>query len=601
MLRDFVTKSGTYSIFIFVQRLTGLILVPVYTRYLTPADYGVMSLIDLTMTMFTLLVSVKLGYSLFYHWTRSNTDEERNAFLGTAFIGACLLGLLGAAIGWIISPFLGPLLIGTPEASYYLKFAFAAFACGFPIDIGFSLMRIRNQATQFTIASLVRLGLGAGFNIVAVVFLGMGLLGILMSVLASSLIMAAYMAFFVLRGVQFRLSLTVGRKLLGYSLPLLFSDLCGFVINSSDRIFLRWYVPLSEVGLYTLAYRLGMLVTMAYSPVELYWGAQMHVILPRPESAKDFPRLLTYVTLYLAIVALALTLFVEPVANLAIGRDFRGALKYVPWIALASLIRQTAIMARSAIFVEGKTNLEVKITAVGALLCIISYAVLIPRYGSWGCVAGTLAGYLALLIVGQWYAQRLRSFRFEYGRLAKIVACMVLVALLCRWISLDAGIWQIAWAVAAMAAFPLLLLLTGFLEPDERESVLSPQLRYFPAAVRAILAIYWILICLYELRILWRQRLLRKSNCYLSGWTYGRRFDGWCLATYMAAFAAGVHKILGILDTGPDGLYLTFRYFHRAEPGGGCGGGIGLRIGAPVFSGRWAYIGFTVFACFVPF
>ena len=279
--------------------------------------------------------------------------------------------------------------------------------------------------------------------------------------------------------------LSVGRKLLNYSLPLLFSGACGFVINSVDRFYLRWYVPLSEVGLYTLAYRLGMPVSMAYSPVELYWAAQMHQILNHPEGAKQFPRLLTYVVLYLSVIALGITVFVEPVATLAIGPDFRGALKYVPWIALAGLIQPTAFMARSAIFVEGKTRLEVRIMAIGAALCLIGYAILIPRYGSWGGVAGTLIGFVTLFILGQWYAQRLRRYRFEYGRMVRIVISMVVIAQLCRWVSLDAGIWQIAWAIAAMAAFPLLLVVTGFLEPDERERILAIWKRFRGEAVGA--------------------------------------------------------------------------------------------------------------------
>ena len=207
MFRDILTKSGTYSIYTFAQRFVGLILVPVYTRYLTTEDYGVMSLIDLTMQMFTLLVSVKLDYSLFYHWALVDTDEERDTFLSTAFIGAFLLGLFGAAVGSMITPVLGPWLLVVPEARTYSWITFATLAFNFPIDIGFSLMRIRNQAKRYTTASLLRLGLTTGLCITSVVFLHMGLMGILLSVLTSSLTLAVYMAFFVLRGIRFHLSL----------------------------------------------------------------------------------------------------------------------------------------------------------------------------------------------------------------------------------------------------------------------------------------------------------------------------------------------------------------------------------------------------------
>ena len=98
---------------------------------------------------------------------------------------------------------------------------------------------------------------------------------------------------------------------------------------------------------------------------------------------------------------------------------------------------------------------------------------LIPRYGSWGAVAATLIGFIALLVGGQIYSQRLWPCRFEFGRLARIAVCMAAVVMLGRWIPPKAGIWQFLMAAAVMAAFPVLLFITGFFHADER----GPELR----------------------------------------------------------------------------------------------------------------------------
>src|SRR5688572_29030413 len=194
MLREALPKIGTYSVASFSQRLASLFLIPVYTRYLTPADYGVMALIDTIISLFGLFVSVKLAQSLFYHWTHAASDAERNQYLGNAFTGACMAGLVGAGIGWITSPIVGPWLIGVPGAAYYLCLTFTTFACDFPIDIGLSLMRIRNQATHYTVTCLVRLGLGIVLNIIFIVYLKMGLVGMLLGALVPALLTTAYLS-----------------------------------------------------------------------------------------------------------------------------------------------------------------------------------------------------------------------------------------------------------------------------------------------------------------------------------------------------------------------------------------------------------------------
>jgi O-antigen/teichoic acid export membrane protein len=315
-------------------------------------------------------------------------------------------------------------------------------------------------------------------NIVMIVWLEMGVSGMLWSSVIGSVLISLLMAVYVLRGRSFTVDIYVNRALVRYSLPLLVSGMCIFAINSGDRLFLRWWVPLEQVGLYTLAYKLGMLVMYAFTPVELYWQSQMFEIMRRPEGHRRYAQWVTYVILLLTVVAVGVSVFARPMLGIAVGPAFRDAAKYVPWIAFACLIRGGAILARSSFLVEGKPQFEAAVTGVAAVATLVAYAVLIPRFGTWGAVAATFVGFITLLVAGRYYAQKLRPYALEYRRLS-LIGIAAAISLTLSMAYRPHALWQqFGWATLAFSVFPAIVLCSGFLSREEREP-LAGVLRHF--------------------------------------------------------------------------------------------------------------------------
>jgi O-antigen/teichoic acid export membrane protein len=213
-----------------------------------------------------------------------------------------------------------------------------------------------------------------------------------------------------------------------------------------------------------------MLVSYVYTPIELYWYSQMFVALQKPEGQSGYARAATYVMLIGTVVTLCLSLFARPAFEIAVP-TFQASAKYVPWVALACLIRAIAAFCRSAIYVEGKTRIEARVTVTSALVCLAGYALLIPRFGSWGAIAATLIGVGSLLVLGQWFAQRLRPVPFEYRRLAQIAICAIVVVLLNYAASANSLPAQFAIGAALLMAFPGLLAFSGFFNNEERRKI----------------------------------------------------------------------------------------------------------------------------------
>ncbi len=99
---------------------------------------------------------------------------------------------------------------------------------------------------------------------------------------------------------------------------------------------------------------------------------------------------------------------------------FYGAAVMIPWVAVAYLLRSAGAHIQSAFTLEGRPGLEARVNVAGSAVCMVGYALLVPRFKVWGAIAATLLGFAVILIYGFVIARRLRPFRFAYGVLARI-------------------------------------------------------------------------------------------------------------------------------------------------------------------------------------
>jgi O-antigen/teichoic acid export membrane protein len=232
-------------------------------------------------------------------------------------------------------------------------------------------------------------------------------------------------------------------------------------------------VPLAGIGIYSLAYKIGMAVSHVHQPFETYWRAQVFKLLKLEKGEQIYERTATYLSLVLTSVALVLVLFLDPLMNVMVGPDFREAGVYVPWIAAVYLVRAFGDYLRTIIRVEGKTGREAQVTTISALVCLAGYALLIPRYHLWGAIAATGVCFAVALVLSWRQAQRTRPFHFELRRMAVIVLSAALIAVAFRLLRPE-DLWlQIPIALACLAAYPALLVASQVPNAEERELAAS--------------------------------------------------------------------------------------------------------------------------------
>jgi len=470
-LRSFITGMGFYAIPFFARALSNFIVIPIYTHYLTPADYGVLELLDLTSFLVAILIGTNFGQALFYYYAAAETPEQRGESVSTSYYGSLILAGVSIVFGVLLASSIGHLVFGSGAYTRFLRLVFATLAFSFPAEIGLTCLRTLQLPKAYSLISLGRLVFGILLNVVLLVRFHLGFVALLWGAFWVTAATAAYLTWFHRRWLKYPFRWTLFGRLLKYSWPLNVSGLATLALDLGDRYVLKGWVSLAELGIYGLAYKFGLVVSMTSLIFNQFWKPKMFSIVKEEGGEQSYVRVCTYYTLALTFVAVSLAILTRPLFRLAVGPSFFPAARLVPWIASIYVLRLLADFSRNAFFLNKRTGKEAQITWIAAGICIAGYFAFIPPFHLWGAILATGISFLAMLIISFWQAQKVQHFDFEYGRLLSIGACGA--AVIGAYFLLEPrNVWlQLTLGAFLVLLFPGLLFLGGFFKQDERAAV----------------------------------------------------------------------------------------------------------------------------------
>lgn len=472
MFREMLRSSSVYGIGLIAQRVLSLLLLPLYTHYLTPADYGTIELLDLLITVSTVLVGGRMASTLIFFYKRASGPDEQKRALSTAIATSALVGLVAVLAGFLFAEPLTRLVFPDATNAPYTRIMFVTFAFSLQLECCLSWLRAEHRAKRYVVYTLAQLLLAVTLNIVLIVVFRMGFPALVWS----GLIVAAASSIPQLIGILRFTGLTVDRslfkKIVAFAAPVGIVGVSTLIYHSGDRFFLKSSVTLGEIGIYALAYKLGMLVSLLPTSFNNYWGAKQYDLSHETDGAL-FARTLTYLMLVMTAAAVVLWVFATPMIRIVSAQSYWAAAQYVPCILLAYLIRGAADYLRSVFYIRARPDADAKLNVTCALFFVAAYWLLIPRFRLWGAALATLAGFTVLLVGSYVWARRLFPVHPEWKRLGQMgFAAALSVALY----GLLPGnqIWaHLLAAATASLAFPAILAASGFFHPSERAFVME--------------------------------------------------------------------------------------------------------------------------------
>ena len=454
-----------------VSRILAVFLLPLYTRYLSPSDYGKVETLVALSTVLGIVLRMGITSALFRFYFDSPEPEHRRLVLRTSFWFTMGMATLGLVAGVALSPEISTWLFGSSDDWELVAAAFVNIWVNMNYEQLTSLFRLEERSTAFVAASLTNIFLTVGVTLVLVVGFETGPIGVIVGNFAGTLLV--YLALVGFRREQ--LGLQFDRRLLRqmnrFGVPLMPTAIFLWVTNFSDRLFLVRLADTTEVGLYSVGVRIASAMVLILTAFRLAWPAFAYSIDDDREAKRTYAFVLTYLVLLTTWVATGLALLSPWIVEWIAAPDFESSSRVVGPLAFSTVAFAGYIVVAIGVGRARRTQFNWVVTGAAAAVNIALNLLLIPRYGMMGAAVATIAAYATMFLGMAWWAQRIYRVPYQWRRVATAAGAGIALAALGK---LAAG--GLPVAIVLSLAYPLALLPLGFYLPGERKAI-STRLR----------------------------------------------------------------------------------------------------------------------------
>ncbi len=422
--RNLMRGSAIYAAGNFANRLTAILLLPVFTAHMVPAEFGVLALLTATGALLVPLFSLGLGTSIGVCYFNASDPLERRTIIWSAarlMLGSALV--LGCA-GWAAREVLSRLFVGDASHGEHAAWAMAAAAAGI-MAIPWQLkLQFEERPAAFVFASLLGAGVTIGASLLLVVGYNMGALGALAGAFTGQL--AAAVAAFAFAGEAPLPDAGARhlRELVSQGLPMIPSFCFLFVLQQGVRWPLEWLHGLEAVGVYSVGASLGSAIGVLTAA---FLSAWMPFALRYADSKEEAAQALGRITLFFVagfgFVVCLFFLFAVPMVALFGGDAYRGAAAVVGLSAASQFfLALFSVLLPPLYFAKRVGNVVVTQSLAAGVACILSLW-LVPAYGVAGAATAVALSTLALVLF-QWAALRampVLHIAYDYRRIGVLL------------------------------------------------------------------------------------------------------------------------------------------------------------------------------------
>jgi O-antigen/teichoic acid export membrane protein len=476
MDKTFLRHAAIYGLGTLLIHAGSLVLLPIYLRCLTPAEYGFLEVVNrLAETVGTCLLFGGFKQALFTFYQQAPSEAERRRVVMGTFVLVVFAGSVGLAMLFLYGSSLAAFPTSWTEGIEQPRLLLSLSVVCIIIEpftlMPLALIQARVESSMYVVVVVAQFLFRIGLCILLVRFLHWGPLGALIATAACGVVFGLTLTLRELgRGIAWPTWKQL-QEMAWFALPLLPGGLCYIILHNGDRYFFwRHGIPLEVVGTYSLGYKLAMTVKIfSLMPLYMVWSSQMYAVAKQPDAAVVFGRMTTRILSAVLFVGLGMALFAREVIALLGGPDYGPAVAIVAPILVVCLLQSAVMMMDAGFYLRHQTGQKMGVTIASTVLILVLYEWLIPLMGGQGAALATIGGFGFLCVATLATSQRLFFIRYEWGRLALLLGLTVGLWLAGR--DLPPTWWGVVAKVGLLASVPALVWWTRLLRETEKQQI----------------------------------------------------------------------------------------------------------------------------------
>jgi len=481
-LRRLATTGAAYTAASILSKVIAVALLPLYTRYLTKTDYGFAEVLFAAVVFASIVVRFGLLEAILRFYYRD--DENPAAVVASTFAGLFWLSTIGTLLALPLAGPLSELLLEKP-APGLMRIAIGGLWVLTMWEFMLTLFRLEERARAFFLTTILNVLAAIALTVVLVVVREEGARGLLLGSYASGGAFVLVLIAMQWRRLSLRFDPTLLRRLFRFGLPTMPAEVSLYALNFADRLIILRSLGAAEAGLYSLGVKFAQAVNVLVRGFQLAWPPLAYSIREDGEARRVYA---TVVTLFVAGCAWAVAgmwLFSRWIVRALAAPKFFDSFEVIGLISVAVTLYALYLVLVVILGRTGRTELNLPAAVGGLVVNVALNLALVPPLGIVGAGLALVASYLVVLGLMYGFTQRLFPVPYEWARLLRVVLTVAALVGLAELLVPTEGAAGLLLRVALFAAYPLVLLGSGFFSDEERGWL--ARLRY-PGAVMAGLA-----------------------------------------------------------------------------------------------------------------
>lgn len=385
LLKDtFIFALGSFG-----TKIILFLMVPLYTNFMTEAEYGTADLVFAIAQLLVPFLSVVIFDSVI-RFGLSKYEKKENVLL----VGIIVFGL-STIIGAVFTPLLG----FYPAISKWKWYLYCYVVFSILNSIEFNYLKAKGKNKAFALFSVIQTSLMASLNVYFLVFRSMGIQGYLLAYIIANVSIDVILIF--IAGVYNDIRIAtfdrdLFKRMIVYSAPLILNNVSWWIIHSSDKVMIEAMVSATALGIYTVSAKIPALINVMVSIFQQAWGISAVKEIESSNDTQYYSTVFRFLFLFIAASCIVFVAIIKVFMSYYVGPGFYEAWKYVPLLLVSAVFAAVASYYGSMYSALKKSVNNMITTVLAAGINIAVNWLFIPFVGIWGAVIGTIVAYIAI-------------------------------------------------------------------------------------------------------------------------------------------------------------------------------------------------------------
>lgn len=390
--KKLISNSAIFAVGNLGSKIISILLVPLYTYYLTPSEYGMIDLITVTSSLVLPLLTLSIYDAVLRFIMDKNQKKE------VIFSNGLIITVLGTIV--VLSIYIVLNFFNTLEG-------LLNFLCLIVISQSFQTLcaqfaratgRIKTYAVNGILMALV-IGIS---NIIFLVKFNLGIDGYFYSIIAMNLVSIIYfnLTLRIYKYANFKhINYYTIKEMLVYSVPLIPNALMWWLMNTSNRFFILLFVGIGANGLFAVANKIPSLLSILNSFFFQAWQLSAIEEYESKNKSEFYSRVFYFFSMVMFLGTSAIIVILKPTLNLFVDQEFFQAWIFVPFLLLGNVFASFSGFIGTHYIAAKKTNGVFITSIIGGIVSIIANIIFIPIIGAVGASLSTMISFFTIWIL----------------------------------------------------------------------------------------------------------------------------------------------------------------------------------------------------------